>query len=187
MAIGIRRWPWSPACANCWSYSTQLPAFLPSLIASWKVLWEMNNEQEMAVAKDRAAIRRTPRLRPGHRPQIAANQGQGREIHRLRGGQPVRRVAVPRHRQRLAWCDTVANRRVHATAGERPAGRLGVERAALGPLPDRASPAPYLMEERRVSGDGFVSWEGSYYGVPWRWAAERASSERASIDLVPVL
>ena len=40
----------------------------------------------------------------------------------------------------------------------------------LGRLPERSSLAPYLREERRVSRDGYVKWDGAYYGVPWVWA-----------------
>lgn len=74
------------------------------------------------------------------------------------------------NRQSTAWCDGVANLRVHGTTGQRPADRLQVERAELGRLPERTSLAPYLREERRVSRDGYVNWDGSYYGVPWAWA-----------------
>ena len=46
---------------------------------------------------------------------------------------------------------------------------LDAERPHLGQLPDRATLAPYLREDREVSRDGFVSWEGSRYVVPWKW------------------
>ena len=39
----------------------------------------------------------------------------------------------------------------------------------MGRLPHRATLAPYLREERKVARDGFVSWEGSRYGVHWKW------------------
>ena len=74
------------------------------------------------------------------------------------------------NRQGIAWCDGVANLRVHGTTGQRPADRLGVERTVLGRLPERSSLAPYLREDRRVSRDGYVKWDGAYYGVPWVWA-----------------
>ena len=74
------------------------------------------------------------------------------------------------NRQGIAWCDGVANLRVHATTGQRPADRLQIERTVLGRLPERSSLAPYLREERRVSRDGYVKWDGAYYGVPWVWA-----------------
>ena len=31
--------------------------------------------------------------------------------------------------------------------------------------------APYLREDRKVARDGFVSWEGSRYGVHWKWVS----------------
>ena len=48
-------------------------------------------------------------------------------------------------------------------------GRCWKERPHLGRLPDRATLAPYLREDRKVARDGFVSWEGSRYGVHWKW------------------
>ena len=75
------------------------------------------------------------------------------------------------NRQGLEWCDSVANRRMHGTTHRLPWEMLGEERAHLGELPGRASLAPYLREDRKVARDGFVSWEGSRYGVHWKWAA----------------
>ena len=46
---------------------------------------------------------------------------------------------------------------------------LDEERPHLGKLPDRVTLAPYLREDRKVALDGFVSWEGSRYGVHWKW------------------
>ena len=50
---------------------------------------------------------------------------------------------------------------------------LAEERPHLGKLPDRATLAPYLREDRKVSRDGFVSWEGSRYGVHWKWVGAK--------------
>ena len=74
------------------------------------------------------------------------------------------------NRQSLEWCDSVANRRVHGTTGRRPWEMLAEERVHLGGLPERSALAPYLRDDRRVAHDGYVHWEGSRYGVPWRWA-----------------
>ena len=74
------------------------------------------------------------------------------------------------NRQSLEWCDSVANRRVHGTTGRRPWEMLAEERVHLGELPERSALAPYLRDDRRVAHDGYVHWEGSRYGVPWRWA-----------------
>ena len=74
------------------------------------------------------------------------------------------------NRQALQWCDGVANARVHGTTHRVPREMLAEERPHLGELPDRSQLAPYLREDRRVARDGFVSWEGSHYGVHWKWA-----------------
>ena len=73
------------------------------------------------------------------------------------------------NRQGLEWCDVVANARVHGTTHRVPWEMLEEERPHLGKLPDRATLAPYLREDRKVSRDCFVSWEGSRYGVHWKW------------------
>ena len=71
--------------------------------------------------------------------------------------------------QALEWCDVVANTRIHGTTNRVPWEALTEERPHLGKLPDRATLGPYLRQDRKVSRDGFVSWEGSYYGVHWKW------------------
>ena len=76
------------------------------------------------------------------------------------------------NRQALAWCDGIANRRVHGTTGKVPWQVLEQEQSHLRPLPDRASLVPYLRQDRRVGRDGYVRFDGSGYGVPWRWANE---------------
>ena len=74
------------------------------------------------------------------------------------------------NRQALQWCDTVANRRLHGITHRVPGEMLVEERHLLGKLPDQAVLAPYLREDRIVARDGYVSWEGSRYGVHWQWA-----------------
>ena len=74
------------------------------------------------------------------------------------------------NRQGLEWCDGVANRRIHGTTHRVPWEMLMEERPCLGKLPARGVLAPYLREDRKVARDGFVSWEGSRYGVHWKWA-----------------
>ena len=71
------------------------------------------------------------------------------------------------NRQTLQWCDGVANRRLHGTTHRLPAEMLAEEQPHLGKLPERNALAPYLREDRLVARDGFVSWEGSRYGVHW--------------------
>ena len=73
-------------------------------------------------------------------------------------------------RQALQWCDGVANQRTHGATGRPPRAMLAEELVHLGPIPERSGLAPYLWEDRRVSRDGYVNWEGSRYGVPWQWS-----------------
>ena len=70
----------------------------------------------------------------------------------------------------LEWCDSVANLRTHGTTGRRPREMLLEELAHMGPLPDRIGLPPCLREDRKVARHGFVHWEGSHYGVHWKWA-----------------
>ena len=74
------------------------------------------------------------------------------------------------NRQGLEWCDTVTNRRIHGTNHRVPGDMLAEERPHLGQMPGRNALAPYLREDRKVARDGFISWEGSRYGVHWKWA-----------------
>ena len=76
------------------------------------------------------------------------------------------------NRQAIAWCDGIANVRIHGTTGKMPAELLDQERPELLALPDRRTLAPYRRRDRKVSRDGFVSFEGSRYGVPWRFAEQ---------------
>ena len=74
------------------------------------------------------------------------------------------------NRQALGWCDGIANARIHGTTGQVPKILLAKERAQLGALPDRSSLSVYLREDRKVGRDGYVNWDGSWYGVPWSWS-----------------
>ena len=76
------------------------------------------------------------------------------------------------NRQALEWCDVVANARIHGTTHRVPWEMLTEERPRMGKLPDRVALAPYLREDRKVARDGFVSWEGSRYGVHWKWVGK---------------
>ena len=73
------------------------------------------------------------------------------------------------NQQAVEWCDTVANRRVHGTTHRVPSEMLLQEQHHLAKLPERAALAPYLREDRTVARDGYVSWEGSRYGVHRKW------------------
>ena len=65
-----------------------------------------------------------------------------------------------RNGQALEWCDAVANARIH---GDQPGalGDAGGRAAAPGEAAGSGL-APYLRVDRKVSRDGFVSWEGSH-------------------------
>jgi transposase len=83
--------------------------------------------------------------------------------------------------QMKVWVWTVANQRVHGTTHEQPITRWQTERSRLQPIGNRP-PYPYRDDElRRVARDAYVSWQGSRYSVPWRyagkdvWVQERAS------------
>ena len=73
------------------------------------------------------------------------------------------------NRQAVEWCDTVANRRLHGTTHRIPGEMLVQERFHLAKLPERSALAPYLREDRTVARDGYINWEGSRYGVHWKW------------------
>ncbi len=72
--------------------------------------------------------------------------------------------------QAVEWCHMLANERVHGTTGRVPKRMLPMEREHMEVLPDRRRLAPYLREDRKVGRDGYVHWDGSWYGVPWVWA-----------------
>jgi len=71
------------------------------------------------------------------------------------------------NRQARQWCDE-QNRRIHGTTGERPIERWVQEELRALPPADRL--AKYRFEVRKVSRDGFVSYDGVRYGVPWTYS-----------------
>ena len=83
------------------------------------------------------------------------------------------------NRQALEWCGCVANRRIHGTTRRVPWEMLIEEHRRSGKLPGRGALAPYLREDRRVARDGFVSREGSRYGVHWKWVETTVRVGRA--------
>jgi transposase len=74
------------------------------------------------------------------------------------------------NQQAQAWTDGVANVRVHGTTHERPAARLAQEQPRLRAVPPAERLRPFLREERKVGRNGYVRWEGAWYGVVWTWA-----------------
>lgn len=67
------------------------------------------------------------------------------------------------NRQALTWCAAV-NGRVHRTTHVRPVDRL--EEEGLLPLPEGFVWERFATEERKVSWDGYVSFDGVLYGLP---------------------
>jgi len=65
--------------------------------------------------------------------------------------------------QALGWCDRL-NGRVQRTTRQRPIDRLVHE--DLQPLPPAFAWARFAAEDRRVSWDGYVSFDGVLYGLP---------------------
>lgn len=67
------------------------------------------------------------------------------------------------NRQAYAWCERI-NARVHRTTHARPIDRLAEEQ--LRPLPEAFAWERFATEERKVSWDGYVSYDGVLYGLP---------------------
>lgn len=76
------------------------------------------------------------------------------------------------NRQVRQWRDETAEPRIHGTTHEQPAVLLRQEAQHLNPVGSVDRFAVFLREERRVGRDGFVPWQGSWYGVNWRWAGQ---------------
>ncbi|HET8851780.1 MAG TPA: IS21 family transposase [Ktedonobacteraceae bacterium] len=67
------------------------------------------------------------------------------------------------NRQAHVWCERI-NMRVHRTTHERPRERR--EQEPLSPLPQAFAWERFATEERRVSWDGYLSYDGVLYGLP---------------------
>jgi hypothetical protein len=67
------------------------------------------------------------------------------------------------NRQARAWCDGL-NARVHQTTHQRPVERWSQE--ALRPRPAGWVWERFATEERKVSWDGYFSYDGVLYGLP---------------------
>lgn len=67
------------------------------------------------------------------------------------------------NRQAYAWCERI-NARVHRTTHVRPIDRLAEEQ--LLPLPQDFAWERFATEERKVTWDGYVSYDGVLYGLP---------------------
>jgi hypothetical protein len=70
------------------------------------------------------------------------------------------------------WVAEVANQRVHGTTCEQVLLRWEQDRSSLQPVNGLPS-YPYADDEqRKVARDAYVSWQGSRYSVPWRYAGK---------------
>jgi transposase len=67
------------------------------------------------------------------------------------------------NRQAHAWCERI-NARVHRTTHARPVDRLDDEH--LLPLPQAFAWERFATEERKVTWDGYLSYDGVLYGLP---------------------
>jgi len=71
--------------------------------------------------------------------------------------------------QVLEWCKR-ADSKVHGTTGEIPV--IASAREPLNPLADKSVRDKYRWETRKVTKDGFVSYDGAKYGVPWQYSGK---------------
>jgi hypothetical protein len=70
------------------------------------------------------------------------------------------------------WIAEVANQRVHGTTREQVLLRWDEDQFSMQPVNGRL-PYPYADDEqRKVARDAYVSWQGSRYSVPWRYAGK---------------
>jgi transposase len=67
------------------------------------------------------------------------------------------------NRQALAWCDR-RNQLVHATTRAKPLDRWVEE--GLQPMPAGFAWERFALEQRKVTSDGFVPFDGVLYGLP---------------------
>ena len=73
------------------------------------------------------------------------------------------------NRQALAWCKK-ADSKVHGTTGKIPLRELPAEN--LQEIPSQQVMDRYRWELRRVTREGFVSFDGIRYGVPWQYSGK---------------
>ena len=86
------------------------------------------------------------------------------------------------NRQLSHWVNRVANRRIHGTTGERPVDRVQGE--SLRMLPERSFDT-HIRFKRKVSRDGYVSYLGVLYSVPWAYCGGQVHvEERIDSELV---
>lgn len=91
------------------------------------------------------------------------------DFFRLHAEQPLAtlKILLP------VWLDTEANTRIHRTTHERPIDRLLLEREHLQPLVDTEFVGDWTVP-RRISREGMLSYLGSHYSAPWKYADKTA-------------
>ena len=122
------------------------------------------------------------------RPYRACTKGRvERAISYLRQdffyGRTVHNLAALNNQCRQ-WLAEVANRRIHAITGEAPQARWETERDHLSTLPSTPF-VPLVTVGRRLSRDGYLSYNGNEYSVPagigTRQLEVRATLERLEV------
>ena len=118
----------------------------------------------------------TPRLCRPYRAQTKGKVESGVKYLRrnficgLQGREPAGLIDL--NSELRWWLAEVANQRVHGTTHEQVMARWEADRAAMHPVKGRR-PYPYMDDEqRKVARDAYVSWKGSRYSVPWRYAGK---------------
>lgn len=116
----------------------------------------------------------TPRLCRPYRAQTKGKVESGVKYVRrnflcgLLGREPANLADLNAELRR--WVAEVANQRVHGTTREQVLIRWDEDQFHLQPVKGRL-PYPYANDEqRKVARDAYVSWHGSRYSVPWRYA-----------------
>ncbi|MBA3916358.1 MAG: IS21 family transposase [Acidobacteriales bacterium] len=118
----------------------------------------------------------TPRLCRPYRAQTKGKVESGVKYVRrnflcgLQGREPGSLTDL--NAQLREWVAVVANQRVHGTTREQISIRWEGERLNLQPVNGRL-PYSYADDElRKVARDAYVSWQGSRYSVPWKYAGK---------------
>jgi transposase len=86
------------------------------------------------------------------------------------------------NRQVLNWCSEVS-KRIHGTTGERPVDRKPDEK--LVPLPNFSLYRTFLTVRTKVYRDGYVTYDGVRYGVPWSLCGQEVEirQEGSSVEI----
>ena len=118
----------------------------------------------------------TPRLCRAYRPQTKGKIESGVKYMRrnflcgLLGREPANLADLNAELRR--WVSEVANQRVHGTTHQQVLLRWDEDKFAMQPVNGR-QPYPYMDDEqRKVARDAYVSWQGSRYSVPWKYAGK---------------